>query len=214
MSPRPTQHELIFQAFSDYLEKERGLAPASVWRHWPIVRQFLREFCPSGTSDLGALGQEDIIRYIERHASDWSASTGRAMCWSLRAFLRYLHFKGVISLQLADCVPSIRRWQFANLPTYMSAQQVQSVLDGCDQTTAVGRRDYAVLCYWHKLGLRASEVATLTLDDINWLSGELLIHAKGRQRSTMPIPPMWGPLSSPICARAAHTQAAGICLCA
>jgi len=52
--------------------------------------------------------------------------------------------KGLISLALADCVPSIRRWKFASLPTYMSAQQVQSVLDGCDRTTAMGRifRDF------------------------------------------------------------------------
>lgn len=187
--PRPTEDEVIFQAFSDYLKKERGLTPASVLRHLPVVRQFLRELCPSGAVDLGTLGQEDVIRYIERHASDWSAGTGKAMCWSLRAFLRYLYFNGVISLALADCVPSIRRWQFASLPTYMSAQQIQSVLDSCDQTTAIGRRDYAVLILLAKLGLRASEVATLTLDDIDWLSGEMLIHAKGRRRSMMPIPP-------------------------
>jgi site-specific recombinase XerD len=187
--PQPTEHEAIFQAFSDYLEKERGLVPNSVLRHLPVVRQFLRELCPSGAADLGKLDQEDVIGYIERHASDWSADTGRAMCWALRAFLRYLYFKDLVSIALADCVPSIRRWKFANLPTYMSSQQVQSVLDSCDRTTAMGRRDCAVLMMLAKLGLRASEVAVLTLDDIDWRSGEMLIHAKGRRRSTMPIPP-------------------------
>jgi len=111
------------------------------------------------------------------------------MCWALRAFLRYLYFKGLISLTLADCVPSIRRWKFASLPTYMSVQQVQSVLDSCDRTTATGRRDYAVLMMLAKLGLRAGEVAVLTLDDIDWRTGEMLLYAKGRRRSMMPIPP-------------------------
>lgn len=187
--PQPTEHEAIFQAFSDYLEKERGLVRTSVLRHLPVVRQFLAELRPSGAADLGKLDQEDIIRYIERHASDWSPRTGRAMCWALRAFLRYLYFKGLISLALADCVPSIRRWKFASLPTYMSAQQVRSVLDRCDRTTAMGRRDYAVLMILANLGLRASEVAVLTLDDIDWRAGEMLIHAKGRRRSMMPMPP-------------------------
>ncbi len=187
--PQPTEHEAIFQAFSDYLKKERGLVPTSALRHLPVVRQFLREHCPSGAADLGKLNQEDVIRYIERHASDWRPDTGKAMCWALRAFLRYLYFKGLVSISLADCVPSIRRWKFANLPTYMSAQQVQSVLDSCDRTTAMGRRDYAVLMMLAKLGLRAGEVAILTLDDINWQSGEMLIHAKGRRRSIMPILP-------------------------
>jgi integrase len=111
------------------------------------------------------------------------------MCWALRAFLRYLHHQGLIPLALAGCVPSIRSWKLASLPTYLSAAQIQSVLESCDRTTALGRRDYAVLMMLAKLGLRASEVATLALDDIDWRAGEMLIHAKGRQRARMPIPP-------------------------
>ena len=110
------------QAFSDYLKNERGLMPTSVLRQLPVVRQFLRELCPSGTADLGKLDQEDIIRYVECHASDWSADTGKAMCWALRAFLRYLYFKGLldrcdrttaigpaVSQQLPSTVVSLRR---------------------------------------------------------------------------------------------------------
>jgi integrase len=111
------------------------------------------------------------------------------MCWSLRAFLRYIHHRGLNPLALAGCVPSIRRWKLASLPTYLSAAQVQKVLDGCDRTTALGRRDYAILMMLAKLGLRADEVATLTLDDIDWRSGEMLVRAKGRQRARMPMPP-------------------------
>jgi integrase len=40
-----------------------------------------------------------------------------------------------------------------------------------------------------KLGLRANEVATLKLDDIDWRSGEMCVHAKGRQQVRMPMPP-------------------------
>ena len=81
------------------------------------------------------------------------------------------------------CVPSIRRWKLASLPTYLSTAQVQKVLDGCDRSTVMGRRDYAILMMLAKLGMRADEVATLTLDDIDWRSGEMLVRAKGRQRA-------------------------------
>ena len=145
--------------------------------------------CPADAGDLGRISQEDVIRYIERHARDWSAESGKAMCWSLRAFLRYLHHRGLNPLALAGCVPSIRRWKLASLPTYLSAVQVQTVLDGCHRATAPGRRDHAILMMLAKLGMRAGEVATLTLDDIDWRSGEMLIRAKGRQRARMPIPP-------------------------
>jgi site-specific recombinase XerD len=184
--PPITPQDQIFEEFSDYLRRERGLAPKSIIRHLPVIRRFLREVCPAGASDLGKISQEDVTRYIERHARDWSAGSGKAMCWSLRAFL---HHSGLNPLALAGCVPSIRRGKLTSLPTYLSAAQVQKVLDGCDRTTALGRRDYAILMMLAKLGLRADEVATLTLDDIDWRSGEMLVRAKGRQRVRMPMPP-------------------------
>lgn len=187
--PPMTPQDQIFEEFGDYLRRGRGLAPKSIIRHLPIIRRFLREVCPAGTSDLGKISQEDVTRYIERHARDWSPGSGKAMCWSLRAFLRYLYHRGLNPLALAGCVPSIRRWKLASLPTYLSAQQVQQVLDGCDRTTAPGRRDYAILMMLARLGLRAGEIAALTLDDIGWRSGEMLLRAKGRQRARMPMPP-------------------------
>ncbi|MGY4319238.1 site-specific integrase [Bradyrhizobium sp. JR3.5] len=188
IAPAPPPPITIFEGFSDYLRQERGLVPGSIICHLPSIRRFLREVCPAG-SDLGNISQEGVTRYIKHHARDGSAESGKRMCWSLRAFLRYLHHKGLTRLALADCVPSIRQWKLASLLTYLSAAQVQKVLDGCDRVTPMGRRDYAILMLLAKLGLRAGEVASLTLDDIDWRSGEMLIRAKGRQRAQMPMPP-------------------------
>ncbi len=187
--PALTPHDRIFKEFDAYLRTERGLAPKSIVRHLPVIRRFLHEVCPAGDDDLGKIGQEDVISYIERHAQDWSPRTGKAMCWSLRVFLRYLHHRGLNQRALAGCVPSMRRWKLATLPTYLPAAEVQKALDGCDRATVMGRRDYAILMMLAKLGLRANEVATLTLDDIDWRAGEMLVRAKGRQRARMPIPP-------------------------
>ena len=181
--------ERIFKEFDAYLRSERGLDPRSIVRHLPVIRRFLHEVCSGGAGDLCKISQEDVIRYIERHARDWSPKTGKAMCWSLRAFLRYLHHRGLNARPLADCVPSMRRWKLATLPTYLPAAQVRKALDGCDRKTVMGRRDYAILLLLAKLGLRADEVATLTLDDIDWRASEILVRAKGRQRARMPIPP-------------------------
>ena len=189
VSPPLTQHDQIFKEFDAYLRTERGLDPKSIVRHLPIIRRFLHEVCPAGDDDLGKIDQQDVIGYIERHAHDWSPKTGKVMCWSLRAFLRYLHHQGLNSCALAGCVPSIRGWKLASLPTYLPAANVQKTLDGCDRATVMGRRDYAILMLLAKLGLRAGEVATLTLDDIDWRASEMVVRAKGRQRARMPIPP-------------------------
>ena len=156
-SPR-TPHEQIFAEFGDYLRSDCGLSAKTIVHHLPAIRRFLFEVCPGGTSDLGEITQEQVIRYIERHAQDWSPSSAKAMCWSLRAFLKYLHHTGLNPRALGGCVPSIRRWKLASLPTYLAPAQVQKVLDGCDRACVTGRRDYAILMLLSRLGLRADEV--------------------------------------------------------
>lgn len=188
-SVRLTPHEQIFEDFGQYLDRECGLASVTIIRHLPVVRRFLRETCVCGLGDFAKLSRADVTGYVERHAQDWSAATAKSMCWTLRAFLRYLLCKGLVSLDLADCVPSVRHWRFSALPTYLSAEQVQQVLDGCDRRTAIGRRDYAIVILLARLGLRANEVATLALDNVDWRSGQMLIHGKGRQQTQMPLPP-------------------------
>jgi site-specific recombinase XerD len=184
-----TPQDQIFAEFGGYLQRERGLAPRSIIRHLPAIRRFLCEVCPAGAEDLAKMNHAVVVRYVERRARDGSPRAGQGMCGSLRAFLRYLHHEGLNRVCLTGCVPSIRRWKLASLPSYLSAEQVQNVLDGCDRTSAIGRRNYAILMMLAKLGLRANEVATLTLDDIDWRSGEMRVRAKGRQQVGMPIPP-------------------------
>jgi hypothetical protein len=139
--PQITPLDQISSDFADYLQRERGLAPRSIIRHLPAIHGFLCEVCPAGATDLDKINHADVVRYVERHARDGSPSSGKVMCCSLRAFLRYLHHKGLNRVPLAGCVPSIRRWKLANLPTFLSAEQVQKVLDSCDRATAIGRRN-------------------------------------------------------------------------
>ena len=187
--PQITPEDQILADFCDYLRRERGLAPRSIDRHLPGIRRLLCEVCPAGAKDLGKINHANVLRYVERHARDGSPSSGRVMCWSLRAFFRYLHHKGLNPLSLAGCVPSIRQWKFANLPTYLSAEQVRKVLDSCDRATAIGRRNYAILMMLAKLGLRAHEIVALTLDDIDWRSGEIVVRGKGDSIERIPLPP-------------------------
>ena len=62
------------------------------------------------------------------------------------------------------------------------------VLASCDRRRLVGRRDLAILLLLTRLGLRAGEVAAITLDDIDWRSGMLLIHGKGSREDALPLP--------------------------
>ena len=86
-------------------------------------------------------------------------------------------------------MPSTRRaGRSAGLPSFLAPGQVEAVLAACDRLTIAGRRDYAVLILLARLGLRAAEVALLSLDDVDWRAGVLRVAGKGGRVAQMPLP--------------------------
>ena len=74
------------------------------------------------------------------------------------------------------------------LPRALPPATVAGLLASCDRRTRLGRRDYAMLMLLARLGLRAGEVASLSLDDIGWRAGELTVHGKGGREDRLPLP--------------------------
>src|SRR6266545_404567 len=70
----------------------------------------------------------------------------------------------------------------------MKAEDVECLLHRCDRQTAQGQRDDAILLLLARLGLRAGEGVALTLDDLAWEAGELLVRGKGTRQERLPLP--------------------------
>jgi integrase/recombinase XerD len=100
----------------------------------------------------------------------------------------FLHVTGRIDRPLAAAVPSPPGWTQTGLPKALSDRQVAALLACCDRSMVTGRRDFAILTLLARLGLRVGEVATLTLEDIDWRRGEITVHGKGNRRDRLPLP--------------------------
>jgi site-specific recombinase XerD len=70
----------------------------------------------------------------------------------------------------------------------LEPEQVECLLKSCNQDTLIGQRDYVILLLLARLGLRAGEVVHMTLDHIDWESGELILHGKNRRQESLPLP--------------------------
>lgn len=106
----------------------------------------------------------------------------------LRSFLRFLQERGLLAADLVAAVPGVAGWRLSQLPKALSADQVERLLASCDRGASAGRRDYAILMLLARLGLRGGEVSALTLDDIDWESGEIVVHGKGQRVARLPLP--------------------------
>src|SRR5439155_16496623 len=65
------------------------------------------------------------------------------------------------------------------LPRAIAWGEVHQMLEKVDRRNPVGKRDYAILLLLVTYGLRAREVAALSLDDIDWKRDRL--HIRGRK---------------------------------
>jgi integrase len=107
---------------------------------------------------------------------------------ALRAFLRFLATGGRCRPHLDRAVPTIPVWTLASLPRHLSAYDVERIIDSCDLDTVHGVRDRAILLLLARLGLRASDIVAMRLDDVDWTSGTLTVRAKGRGEIRLPLP--------------------------
>src|SRR5438477_34810 len=110
----------------------------------------------------------DLIEQFVSQEGRSAPSRGRNVGWCARSFLRFLRQEGLIRRDLAAAVPTVARWRLASLPTTLRQEEINRLLRAADLQTPLGRRDHAMVLCMTELGLRASDVAKLEIDGIDF----------------------------------------------
>ena len=171
-----------------YLRNERALAKATIAYYVRFVRDFLKDCFGSGPVMLSRLRAGDVVRFVQRRAPQLHLKTAKLLTTALRSFLQYGRYRGDIQLDLAAAVPLVANWSMSSVPRAIAPDQVRRLLVRINRRTAVGQRDYAILLLLARLGLRAGEVVSLELKDIDWKNGSLSVRGKGGRRLELPLP--------------------------
>jgi site-specific recombinase XerD len=180
-------HSRIVAEFRRYLLQERGLSSSTLLNYVPVVEQFLSERFANRAPNFAMLRATHVTGFVMRHARQLSPVRAGLMVTALRSFFRYLRHRGAIATDLAGCVPTVPNWSLSTLPRFLPAATVEHILKCCDRTTSVGRRNYAILLLLARLGVRAGEVVGLSLDDIDWSTGQITIRGKAGKSAQLPL---------------------------
>jgi site-specific recombinase XerD len=175
---------VLVSAFRDWFQTHRGVKE-------PTLRQYTR-----GAADLVQTLGEDVSQWNARTVRDFileragqcGTPTTQALITSLRAFLRFLNFRGEFRDDLALAMPAVAHWRLARLPHCLSAKEIDRLIAVCDGTDYRRLRDRAILLMLVRLGLRSGDVAHLRLTDIDWNNGTLQVIGKGRYQVRLPLP--------------------------
>ena len=181
--------EVLMASYGKYLTHERGLsAPvAEAYSHW--VTPFVDDMSDAeGAVEFADMAAGDVARFLTTQLPTMTRKTAQMTACALRSFLRYLHEEQMVEVALADAVPAVAHRRMSGLPAPLNPTQVTALLEACDRSSAVGRRDFAVITVLHRLGLRCAEVTGLRLDDVDWQAGILRIRGKGNRVDLLPLP--------------------------
>ena len=188
-TPRQIAREKLRQGYEDYLHRQRGLSPRTIFHSWRFADRFLDYRFGDADIDLGATSAGDVIAFLQMLISKKKPFRDKTPGTHLRNFFRYLFKCGLTASNLALCIPSVAKRYGARLPRHLASDQVEAVLAAVRANPKQGRRAFAMALLMARLGLRAAEVIAIQLDDIDWRAGELLVRGKGQRHDRVPIPP-------------------------
>jgi hypothetical protein len=175
------------QAYDAHLEHVAGLALRTRQGYGPLVRGFLTACFGTEPPDWSALTAASITTFVSQQATRRRNAGRKQPAVAVRSFLRFLVFRGDIRPGLAAAAPSPPQWKDAALPSRLTPEEVEQVLAVYYDGSAISLRNRAILFFLARLGLRAQDVVSLSLDAIDWAEGCLTL-PPGKSRRARPLP--------------------------
>lgn len=204
-APAPaTAAERLIAAFVDHLSNERGLVAGTIAGYRHIAELFLATCSPEPAAEgcgLERLGPDQINAFVLSECAHRSIGSAKNVVTVLRVLMRFLYLEGYMPNSLVESIPRAIPWRDTGRSRALDPSDVRRLLASCDRRRARGRRDFAMLTVLVRLGLRAGEVASLTLDDVNWRTGEVTVCGKGGRRDRLPLPADVGEAIAGYCQR-------------
>jgi len=186
--PPLTPSAQLRAAYTAYLLHGRGLAPSTIQEHQRSASQFLAHLAydvqPTRLRDLTP---SEVEAFVHLSATRLGRGTQQHLVAHLRSVLRFWAANGQCPAGLDTTIDTPRLYRLEQLPHALPWDTVQALLQSIDRHTPVGLRDYTMLFLIATYGLRVSEVAALTLDDLHWREGWLQV-PRCKTRSVLHLP--------------------------
>jgi site-specific recombinase XerD len=170
--------------FQNWLRQHRGISESTINLHGRTVMRL-----------LPALGNRPrrwdahLIREVIMAQTKWASRAHvKLMAVALRGYLRFLSAHAFCRAGLEHAVPTIPEWRLSTLPRYIDAAQVNRLIATCAPRTPAGLRDRAILLLLARLGLRAGDIVSLRLNDLDWQQATLSVRGKGPRETRLPLP--------------------------
>jgi integrase/recombinase XerD len=177
--------ESAVPGFAEYLRSERGFAESTIRNYRRHLSEFAEYLSRTGISSFSQLSPAVLAAFIVQYRPKVAPRTRLGFCCHLRVLLRFCHREGITSRDLSGAVGTPQIYRLNDLPRSITWDEVRLMLEAVEPRTIRGRRDYAILLLLVTYGLRAHEVAKLSLDDVDWKRERLQVLARKAGHATV-----------------------------
>ena len=163
---------------------QRGLAPSTQNCFGALACEYLVYLEDLGISSWDAADGASVLGFLGSLRSRWASSMWSAVA-SFRPFLKFMK-----RTDLLDALALARARRHHDIIALLDDGVERDVVDAC-RHAVVSARDAAITLLSLATGLRACDIRSLRLADIDWRGGTIgLVQQKTRNPLTLPLPPL------------------------
>ena len=175
----------IIKRYKTYLRLEKALSDNSIDAYLTDIDK-LTYFAESEGKNYRDVTYDDLQQFVAglRDIGIHPRSQKRIIS-GIKSFYRFLFIDGFISADPTELLESPKIG--LKLPTVLTVNEINRILDSIDLTQPEGQRNRAMLEVLYSCGLRVSELTSLRLSDIYFDEGFISVIGKGNKQRFVPI---------------------------
>src|SRR6185295_5555117 len=175
----------MIDAYLDHLRVERRLA-AHTLESYARDLAALAAFAAAAGRRVDSLDRQALEAFVREQRGRGLAprSVARSVA-AIRGFYRFLVLDRALDSSPADDLRPLRAWPA--LPTFLSIDEVDTLMGQPDAATTLGLRDRAMIELLYATGLRVSELVGVRIADLHLDEQYLTCIGKGSKERIVPI---------------------------
>ena len=174
------------ETFEDYLRFERGLATTTTAAYSSDLAQLVQFLEEQRTASPGDVKSTDLRQFIYGlKAAGLAPSSIRRKISSLRSYFGFLLAEAIIESDPSELLEGPKSGRA--LPTVLSAEEVEALLDAPNGEDPLAPRDRAMLELMYAAGLRISELIALRTRDLDMEERLVRVRGKGSKERIIPF---------------------------
>lgn len=165
--------------FKNYLAIDKNYSKNTIESYMRDLRFFLEYI----NKEVDVITKKDIDNYILHIFKTYNESSINRIIASIKSFYKYLAmYKGIVNV--SEDVESLKRKK--NLPNYLSINEVDKLLN-IKLEQPFDYRNKAILELLYASGIRATELVSLDLDNIDLVNMVVRVFGKGSKERIVPL---------------------------